>query len=263
LGAIAISVYTNYVGWWSSFGLLNLTKLFLVNLFYMTSSFATISIGILAEMVQRFGILFIFLCIFIGLITLIGIIRSFRTRQILPYYLIGYLCVIIVWPWPPQRFIIPILPFLLSFLFRGIWEMGQKYRFLSNRKLLVTISLIVLLGVNLTLVYQAGKTSRAMGYPYPSSLKEPISWSSYEAIFHWIKNNTQPDDIIASGLDSMVYLYTGRLAFRPFAMNPLALFYFQDTPPWTMDNLINILRDYQPKYLKRLLLLLPKLAIIN
>ena len=127
--------------------------------------------------------------------------------------------------------------------------MAQKYRFLSNRKLLVTISLIVLLGVNLTIVYRAGKTSRAMGYPYPSSLKEPISWSSYEAIFHWIKNNTQPDDIIASGLDSMVYLYTGRRALRPFAMNPMALFYFQDTPPFTLDNLINALRDYQPKYL--------------
>ena len=241
--------YTNYVGWWSSFGLLSLTKLFLFNLLYITRSFPSISFAILDEMVQCFGILFIGPCIFIVLITIVGVIRSFKARQILPYYLIGYLCVILVWPWPPQRFIIPILPFLLSFLFGEIWHLGQKYHLPSFRKLLVTISLIVLLGGNLTLVYQAGKTSRAMGYPYPTSLKEPISWSSYDAIFHWIKNNTQPDDILASGLDSMVYLYTGRRAFRPFAMNPLALFYFQDTPPLTMDNLINILRDYQPKYL--------------
>ncbi len=241
--------YTNYVSWWSSFGLLSITKLFLLNLLYITRSFASISLAILDEMVQHFGILFIGPCILIALITLVGIIRSFPARQILSYYLIGYLCVILVWPWPPQRFIVPILPFLLSFLFRELGQMSQKYRILLNRKLLVTISLIVLLGGNLSSVYQAGKTSRAMGYPYPAPLKEPISWSSYEAIFHWIKNNTQPDDILAAGLDSMVYLYTGRRAIRPFAMNPLALFYFQDTPPWTMDNLLNILRDYQPKYL--------------
>ncbi len=241
--------YTNYVSWWSSFGLLSLTKLFLVNLIYMTASFATIGLSLFDKMVQRFGIPIFILCIYIGLITLIGIIRRSKAQQILPYYLLGYLCVVVVWPWPPQRFIIPILPFLLTFLFREFWQSVQKYRFLSNRKLLIKISLIVLLGFNLTLVYQAGKTGRAMGYPYPSSLEEPISWSSYEAIFHWIKNHTQPDDIIASGLDTMVYLYTGRRAFRPFVMNPMALFYFQDTPPSTMENLINVLRGYQPKYL--------------
>jgi len=241
--------YTNYVGWWSSFGLLSLTKLFLLNILYMTISFTTISFASLDELVQRFGILFIGPCICIILITLIGIIRGFKARQILPYYLIGYLCVILVWPWPPKRFIIPVLPFFLSFLFREMGRMAQKYRLLANRKLLVTICLIILWGGNLTSVYQAGNTSRAMGYPYNSSLKEPISWSSFEAIFQWIKNNTQPDDILACGFDSMVYLYTGRRAFRPFAMNPLPLFYFQDAPPLTMDDLINALREYQPKYL--------------
>lgn len=241
--------YTNYVGWWSSFGLLSLTKLFLLNILYMTISFTTISFAILDELVQRFGILFIGPCICIILITLIGIIRGFKARQILPYYLIGYLCVILVWPWPPKRFIIPVLPFLLSFLFKEMGRIAQKYRLLSNRKLLVTICLIILWGGNLTSVYQAGNTSRAMGYPYNSSLKEPIYWSSFEAIFRWIKNNTQPEDILACGFDSMVYVYTGRRAFRPFAMNPLALFYFQDTPPLAMDNLINVLREYQPKYL--------------
>jgi hypothetical protein len=54
---------------------------------------------------------------------------------------------------------------------------------------------------------------------------------------------------MASGLDTMVYLYTGRRAFRPFAMNPISLFYLKDSRPMATATLIRILKDYQPKYL--------------
>jgi hypothetical protein len=54
---------------------------------------------------------------------------------------------------------------------------------------------------------------------------------------------------MASGLDTMIYLYTGRRAVRPFAMNPISLFYLKDSPPMVTASLIRILQDYQPKYL--------------
>jgi hypothetical protein len=117
------------------------------------------------------------------------------------------------------------------------------------KKLLLTSCFIILFFFNLGQVYQAGKINREMCYPVVSTLKEPISWPSYEDIFYWINTHTLPNDIIASGLDSMVYLYTGRRAFRPFQMNPMDLFYFQDLPTWTMENFIHILKAYQPKYL--------------
>ena len=62
-------------------------------------------------------------------------------------------------------------------------------------------------------------------------------------------NHTQANDIIASGLDPMVYLYTGHQAIRPFAMDPLSLFYFKDSPPMSKEELFCFLRAYQPKYL--------------
>ena len=50
-------------------------------------------------------------------------------------------------------------------------------------------------------------------------------WRSYERLFVWLKSNTQEGDVIASGLDSMVYLFTERKAVRAFVARPTALFY--------------------------------------
>ena len=129
-----------------------------------------------------------------------------------------------------------------------MWKITKIYKPLSNSKILF-ICYIIILSINFALVYQVGKRARSMCYPSVYTMKEPVAWSSYKDIFHWINNHTLPDDVIASGLDSMVYLYTGRQAFRPFMMNPMALFYFQQIPPWTMKDFIHILKIFQPKYL--------------
>jgi hypothetical protein len=240
--------YTNYGSWWSSFGVANSFRLFLINSFYTAAGIATISFGLVNKIVYQIGI-GILICSAIGLIAIIGIFRQIRHNRILVYYLVGYMSVILLWPWPPSRFLIPILPFLLAYLFKEISRTFQNYSAITNRKLLITLSLSVLIGINLSLNYQIGKMSRALCYPYPTTLNDPVSWLSYSSIFHWINDHTQPEDVIASGLDTMVYLYTGRFAFRPFAMNPISLFYSRDSRPLTTASLIRILKDYQPKYL--------------
>ena len=141
------------------------------------------------------------------------------------------------------------MPFILAYLFKTIWNILKKYSAIANRKLLITISLSVLIGINVCSSYQIGKFNRAMRYPYPATLDYSVSWLSYSSIFHWINDHTQPDDVMASGLDTMVYLYAGRRAFRPFAMNPVSLFYLKDSRPMATATLIRILKDYQPKYL--------------
>jgi hypothetical protein len=144
------------------------------------------------------------------------------------------------------------LPLLLAFLLGEIWQMAQKLSFSLNKRIVdsVIVSIMIFILVfNLMLFYQRAITNHATGYPYPWVLEDPVSWSSYEAIFNWINHYTQVDDILASGLDTMMYLYTNRCSFRPFAMNPLALFYASGSCPMTMKNLIGILKAYQPKYL--------------
>ena len=242
------SYYTNYGSWWSSFGWSYLSRLLLVNLFYIAVNIITIGLSLFTKLAQQFRSIII-LCTFLGSMAIIGILNQIRSNRILVYYLLGYLGIITLWPWPPARFIVPILPFLLAYLFKDMWIIFQKYLAISNRKLLISTSLIILISINLSSSYQIGKMNRAMCYPYPTELKDPVSWLSYSSIFHWINIHAQPDDIIASGLDTMTYLYTGRRAFRPFVMNPISLFYLQDLPPMAIATLIRILKDYHPKYL--------------
>lgn len=241
--------YTNYGSWWFSFGLLNISRMFLLNLLYTVTSIATISIGLLCNPVRYFGLINNIICIIVGSLTLLGALKMIRDKSVLSFYLTGCLCILLMWPWPPTRFLVPILPFLLACLLNEIWKTLQKYSAVSNRKLLITFTFMVLIGINIRASYQIGKMNRDMSYPYPAISKESVSWSSYSSIFHWINDHTQPGDVMASGLDTMVYLYTGRRSFRPFAMNPMSLFYLQDSRPMDTAALIGILKNYQPKYL--------------
>ena len=241
--------YTNYLSWWSSFGGLNLFKVIILNILFILKSIVDISLNLFSLLTYKYGILILPFSIYFGLIAIICLLKNVKYFQLLQGYIILYLCIIVLWPWPPQRFIIPILPFLLAYLFKGIKKQINNYSFISSKRALAIICLIIVIFINLISVYQIGKINSVMGYPYITYLDEPISWSSYEAVFNWINNHTQADDMVASGLDTMVYLYTGHHAIRPFAMDPLSLFYFKDSPPVSMEELIQFLRAYQPKYL--------------
>ncbi len=240
--------YTNYLNWWYSFGWLDFPKLLLVNSFYVTLGITTISFGLFNYMSKQIG-LFNIIFIFIGSLTILGILKQIKCNRVLSYYLVGYLCVIMIWPWPPVRFLVPILIFLLVYLLNEICKTIYNYDIIFNKKLLLVFCFIILFGFNLGHLYQAEKINKTMHYPVLSPSREPVSWSSYKDIFYWINTHTASNDIIASGLDSMVYLYTGRRAFRPFQMNPMDLFYFQDLPTWTIENFMHILKAYQAKYL--------------
>ena len=244
-----INPYANYLSFWSSFGGLNLIRIIILNLLFLFISIITISLSFMSILTQKYGIIIMPLCIFLGLMAITWLLIQSKYLQILHGYLIFYLCIVVLWPWPPYRFIIPILPFVSACLLKVIQLNINKYSFISNKKTLIITCLILFLFINLISVYRTEKISSFMGYPCLKPLDEPISWSSYEAVFNWINNHTQADDIVASGLDPMVYLYTGHHAIRPFAADPLSLFYFKDSPPVSKEELFRFLRAYQPKYL--------------
>jgi hypothetical protein len=138
---------------------------------------------------------------------------------------------------------------VVAYLLKVIQKNINNYSFPPNKKTFYIVCLSLFIFINLFSVYRTEKISSSMGYPFLKPLDEPISWSSYEAVFNWINIHTQADDILASGLDPMVYLYTGHHAIRPFAMDPLSLFYLKDSPPVSMEQLMHFLIAYQAKYL--------------
>ena len=103
---------------------------------------------------------------------------------------------------------------------------------------------------NLTFAFFSADVCRSTCYPYPRHLKDPVQWSSYLKMFLWINTHTETSDVIASGLDSMIYLYTGRSAFRPYMVHPVSLFYGEDSPPLgELKDFYRIMRWYKPRYL--------------
>ena len=244
-----INVYSNYLSFWSSFGGLNLLRVIILNLSFILIGIVNLTLSFISILPQKYNIIINLLCIPIGLMTITWLLIQLKYFQILHVYVVFSLCIIVLWPWPPSRFIIPFLPFVAACLLKVIQRNINKYSFSPNKKIFVIVCLILFIFINVLSVYRTEKISSSMGYPFLKPLDEPISWSSYEAVFNWINIHTQADDVVASGLDPMVYLYTGHHAIRPFAMDPLSLFYFKDSPPVSMEQIIHSLRVYQPKYL--------------
>ena len=56
------------------------------------------------------------------------------------------------------------------------------------------------------------------------------AWSCNRRLFDWLKEHSEPGDVMAAGADSMVALFTGRRAYYPIVCPPLTLFYGMAAP---------------------------------
>jgi len=243
------SYYTNYLSWWSLFGIAALSRVVLKNFISILYNSASIGLGIFN--VQLFFPASAWLLVVLaGTTVYLGVIKQLCQGRVLPCFLTGYLLLVLIWPWPPFRFLIPILPFLLAYLLNWVWNQLSSLTFVARSKILGVIGLSILLAFNITLVHRAVATSRSMHYPYLERMEESLSWSSYEGVFKWIIMHTRPQDIIASGLDTMIYLYTNRCAFRPFVGRPASLFYGDNKPPLgSVEEMVKFIKIYKARYL--------------
>jgi 4-amino-4-deoxy-L-arabinose transferase-like glycosyltransferase len=246
--------YTNYVNWWSQFGALSIGRVIAYNSMMVFLGTTNIAIGFIYYISSflEFPIWLAMLSLLLGLISWFTVLLNNRQANLLRWFLISYLLIITLWPWPPSRFIVPILPFIIPNLLYGIWVMLRRLSFVRSSRSFIIAGFSVVLASNLILSYYQIKLNRHTHYNQPIRWGTKASWTAYEDIFKWIKSNSRPDDIIASGVDSMTYLYTGRRAFRPFLSNSLSLFYGMDSPATgTVKDLSQILKTYKPRYLVR------------
>jgi len=244
-----ITYYTNYSAWWWQYIEIGTqTKIIGLNLLYLfygivTSGLTPIS-GLFLSNTKLWP-----LCIPFGIIVFIGIILGVRKQQVLPCFLSAYLFIILIWPWPPLRFIVPVLVFLLVYLLKGTWVLYERIWNLKDKRIFAFIGGGILVLGNLWQTYQVASFNNKMHYPSTIAYyRNYIAWPSFLNMFNWIKANTELHDIIASPFDSMVYLYTGRQAFRPFVMSPTSMFYGDSKPACTTKEVFETLRYYGAKY---------------
>jgi len=243
--------YTNYLTWWFRQGSSFFGRVLFHNLFYAMIYTGSLAVPGLEKLLLPLRYILVAVMYYIlGIITWIVVIFDAKKMRILPLYLISYLSIVAVWPWPPFRFFVPILPFLVIYLLNGLLTIKQRLSFLPSCRSAALVGICLLLVVNLTLVFVLGQTNHKTRYPLLVQLHPPVSWSSYEAVFNWLKSHTSPDDTIASGLDSMIYLYTGRRAVRPFVGRPASIFYGDAAQSLgTPERLLQVLKIFRVRYL--------------
>jgi hypothetical protein len=130
-----------------------------------------------------------------------------RRNPALVLFPLVYLVLVFIWPYGPYRFYYTIVPLLTLFAFEGLWEAVPKIRAdLPPWGVPVGIVIAAVFMVNALVYHGRGHVVRAWATP------QTIPARAYAPLNQWIRENTGPDEVIASGLDPYVHWETGRLA---------------------------------------------------
>lgn len=242
--------YTDYLTWWYAYLSPAFIRVCLWNLLYVVLWSVNIGVELFSPdlFLPLWALPFVF---WLGLVIWGFVVADMLKGGILPVFLSGYVLILLIWPWPPYRFIVPILPFLLAYFFYGIENIFLRLpAWFHRRKILLSIGAI-LITFNLANALHVHSLIKVAKYPFFSPTIDRSTWESYEDIFDWISKHTEVDDVIASGLDTMIYIYTGRRGFRPFPVNPTSIYYGQKhLPPLeSMEAAVHTIKVTGTRYL--------------
>jgi hypothetical protein len=247
-----VGYYTDYLGSWSilatDFGRItgwNLTYLFVATFDTSLAGFRT-AVGIL------FGWHLATVFLVAGAATWLTILWRAVGLRVLPVFLVAYGVLIVLWPWPPARFLVPIFPLILAPACQlGANVVGRLLPTWHGGVLRTALAIAVV--ANFLLAGEFARLTQGTQFPFHGLPERTVAWRSYDEVFTWLREHTDPGDRVASMLDSMVYLYASRASFRPFQYRPDRLFYFFPGPKTgTTNELFDALVDNQAKYLTML-----------
>ena len=243
--------YTDYGQWWVKYFSENALGIVQVNAMAAPFSVLMISAEGIVKTVTEWQAGTIVPFFLLGCIPFFGMIYH-TGGGFLRWFMLGYLGLILIWPWPLARFIIPLAPFLIAYLLHVIHVHALRHMPFSMGRMVAMISLTIVVSMNVYLLYHNYDKQQFSKYPVSPirSQERVVHWSSHEEIFQWLRTHSNSSDVIACGLDSMIYLYTDRRGFRPFVANPVSLFYGGSAPPLgSSDDFMDLIKFYQPTYL--------------
>lgn len=148
---------------------------------------------------------------------------SRRWRSSLWLFVPLYCGLIVLWAFLPLRFVIPIVPVVLLYSWRGLADICRREAVALWKPGFVCAAVMLLLLGN-GLIRQAYLSSRD-GEEFLGSASE--EWHNTEAVYAWLRKNTSQRAVVLANLDSALYLYTGRKALRGYNLNPYEMYYVQ------------------------------------
>jgi len=232
--------YTDYFGWWVSLGLPALARVVLYNGLWTVVGISSLGVQGLSLLLQWLnGALWTVLFAALGLLVLRELGLLLYRGRALAAFVAAYLLLLIIWPWPPQRFLVPLLPLLAALLLRALGRLP-----LPPRVAPVALGLLVLANVAAVAGFDPG---RAEGRNVAGN---QASWSAYDQAFDWLRRHSDPHDVLLAANDPMVYLYTGRRTLYPVVCPPQTLFYSLPAPAGRgLDDSLRVLERHRPAYI--------------
>ena len=135
-------------------------------------------------------------------------------RSVVALTSVLYTALLLAWAFPPVRFLVTILPFLVWFLFVGAGRL----------KPVVGVMAAVLVVTSTVATWQLAQATRARGGTWFEA-RGVDDWSGISNLMHWVDANAPADAVLIATHDPSFYLFTGRTALRPDSMDPLMSYY--------------------------------------
>jgi hypothetical protein len=241
--------YTDYAGAWTAVGRPALANVALRNGLWLLDGTIASWLDGWARALEAFGGALTPLFLIGGAMTWVAVGRDALRGRLLGWALAAYAAAILVWPWPPLRFLIPVLPFVVVGSIRAVHRVAASISPAFARGSVAIVCAMLAL-FNVAAVAATARLNRAHGYPFYLAPPQPASWSQFDATFAWLRANTAPADVVASGLDTMIYIHADRRAFRPFAHRPDVMFYRgTGQPTGSVADLMSTLKAGGARYL--------------
>jgi len=147
----------------------------------------------------------------LAVVTLVGAVRIARRNLALALFPFVYLLVVVAWPYEPDRFFYAILPALTLLLAAGGLALTERIR--EDMPRWGAPAAAVVGGVLLfnSVAYEVDVHAQRAW-----TIFQAAPATAYAPLNDWIRENTAPDAVVASGLDPHVYWETGRTAVPNF-----------------------------------------------
>ncbi len=155
------------------------------------------------------------------LLTFIGFIRRIRNIGLIEIYFIFGVIMVLGWPksWSSQRFLLPILPIFIIYVYFGLLWLGKKLKLVIVVYMLIGICIVV----NLLHVGALTKNTIVNNKKYLSGDKYAgyeSEWRAYFEAIELIKKKVPTDRIIMARKPEFVYLTSRHKSFTyPFTIN--------------------------------------------
>lgn len=157
---------------------------------------------------------------------LTGFIRSVREKITVAELSVAFsFGIMLLWPWEPFRFMLPLTPLLILYIIRGVEaaiQAHKKLRQIPSAPVNPAVTLIVLGCILSISLY--GNANYLIKKFSKSPTDQPPWISTFEEnekLFLWASDNLPHDEIISTSNPGLVYLYTGNktVAFHDPAGN--------------------------------------------